>query len=303
MKRNVLTVIFGLMIIMAADTVYAAACYTDWQTGTSASGAFVQCYSSDTNCEACVCYDGALQCTSEFMKKSFDNIYPGQYKTGYYAGKACISVGTFGGIFQASLIGLDDDGLCKTTIAGTPTGTGSGTGDIKMVGNVSYSYNGDYLTLSAARIENTRTGGNSGSLKLKLWATAAPYSGGAISGFTIGEYVFPNVLNGKTYYNDVRQTVRFYKPPAGSYYLTLTLTEYNNGNDYITDYRTFDTKATFSNPAPTGNSQPPPSSVPTPVLIPTPTTTTLVPDDSGGGGRVLHQHNRLLTDRLFLNSV
>lgn len=104
-----------------------------------------------------------------------------------------------------------------------------------------YEYSDTSLTLFAARVENNRGSGSSGTLRLKLWATEEPYTGGTIRGYILGEYTFTSVLNARSYFEDIERSVAFRRPPDGFYYVTLTLTEYD-GQDYIMDYETFPTR-------------------------------------------------------------
>jgi hypothetical protein len=111
--------------------------------------------------------------------------------------------------------------------------------DVRMVGNAEYSIGGDYVTLSVDQVANYESGGYSGTLRLKLWATESEYSGGMISGHILGEYTL-GVLEGGKYFPDVIQTVNYNAPPEGDYYITMTLTEWGGSEDHILDYRIFD---------------------------------------------------------------
>ena len=54
--------------------------------------------------------------------------------------------------------------------------------EIDLECSCSYHIQGGTITFGAAAVTNDRTGGTSGTLKLKVWATSTPYRGGAIRG-------------------------------------------------------------------------------------------------------------------------
>ena len=110
-----------------------------------------------------------------------------------------------------------------------------------------FAIQGASVTLTADAVINPRNGGRSGTLKLKLWATSSPYSGGSISGHIVGEYRFSDALNGRFRYTDLDLTVAYDRPPDGIYYMTMVVTEFNNGQDFIQDYITFDRTLTVGN--------------------------------------------------------
>ncbi len=106
---------------------------------------------------------------------------------------------------------------------------------IDMGGNIAYKISGDQLTLWVEQVSNNNWLTNSGTLRLKLWATDEPYSGGSINGYTLGTYEL-GPLRALNSYNDVEASVSYSSPPAGSYFITMTLTEWNGSNDVIVDY-------------------------------------------------------------------
>lgn len=115
--------------------------------------------------------------------------------------------------------------------------------DIKMYGNIGYEISGNYVTITVENVENSRSGGSSGDLKLKLWAVSNYYSGGDIQGYTLGVVNLGTLAGGYSYTNIV-QTVSYDAPPDGTYYLVMTLTEYD-GQDFILDYSQFEDLQTF----------------------------------------------------------
>jgi hypothetical protein len=97
-----------------------------------------------------------------------------------------------------------------------------------------YSTEGGTLDISVAKITHTRSG-NTGSLRLGVWATSSPYRGGGIEGYQLG-YVNKAALKPGYSYSAVKNVAKYKKPPAGTYHLTLVLMEFS-GTDYkIVDY-------------------------------------------------------------------
>lgn len=131
--------------------------------------------------------------------------------------------------------------------------TGSARGDGALAnssgpsleGSIGYQISGATVQLRAARVINRSTNTTTGTLRLELWATAQPYSAGGISGYQTATYQFSQVLPPGYSYDNIMQTVSFREPPAGVYYMTLLLTEYNNGQFLIVDHAAFSGTATF----------------------------------------------------------
>jgi len=110
---------------------------------------------------------------------------------------------------------------------------------IQYVGNVSYYIYGYGVTLSANEIENANSSYKlSGTLRMQLWATTTPYTGGTINGYVLGQYTIGQLGHGNNYFN-LANTVPYYTPPYGNYYLTLVLEMYNNGGYGIINYVNF----------------------------------------------------------------
>jgi hypothetical protein len=86
---------------------------------------------------------------------------------------------------------------------------------------------GGTIDIKVAKIAHTRTG-NTGTLKLAVWATKAPYKGGSISGFELGSVSKQALKPGFTY-NDVKNTAKYRKPPAGNYFVHILLSEFQDG--------------------------------------------------------------------------
>jgi len=103
----------------------------------------------------------------------------------------------------------------------------------------SISISSETLSLWVEEIINDDAEYDSGTLKLKLWASAAPYSGGTINGYILGVYNLGKLDSGDSFDN-IEATVSYDPPPYGRYYITLTLTEWNGSNDIIMDYAGFE---------------------------------------------------------------
>ncbi len=86
------------------------------------------------------------------------------------------------------------------------------------------------ITMQVKKITNNKTG-KSGSLRLAVWATARPYTGGRITGFQLGSVDKKPLEKGYSY-SDVSSSGKYKKPPAGTYHTTLFLLEYT-GEEYV----------------------------------------------------------------------
>jgi len=126
--------------------------------------------------------------------------------------------------------------------------------EIDLECSCSYHIQGGTITFGAAAVTNDRTGGTSGTLKLKVWATSTPYRGGAIRGHLLATQTLGELM-GNYQYTSLSYTQALDAPPAGVYYITMTVTEYD-GQDYIMDYVTFDNTASFGGGGPGGGNPP-----------------------------------------------
>lgn len=112
-------------------------------------------------------------------------------------------------------------------------------GGLSLLGTVSATFENGGLRLRAERIVNTRGGGTSGTLRLALWATQTlPVFGNTINAYTLGSFTL-NPLSAGFEYHNVDQTVAYTPPPAGCYYITLALQEFDSGSYFYVDLRTF----------------------------------------------------------------
>lgn len=63
----------------------------------------------------------------------------------------------------------------------------------------SYNIQGDSITFGAAAVTNNRSGGTSGTLRLKMWATSMPYQGDTISGYLLAAETLGQLSDGSQY--------------------------------------------------------------------------------------------------------
>ena len=103
---------------------------------------------------------------------------------------------------------------------------------------------GNSINFSVTRVENTRAT-STGILKLQVWATQTRYTGDKILGHKLAE-VWLGQLRGNQRHFFLSYTQSFMVPPAGTYYITVILTEFDrNRRDVIRDYQTLDGTFTF----------------------------------------------------------
>jgi len=115
--------------------------------------------------------------------------------------------------------------------------------DIRFSGKTSYDRYGGTIRLTADRIDNY-SGYTSGSLKIMLWATTRKYKGGKINGYVVGESPLDRLYANRYFYG-ISKNVRFYTPPRGSYFMTMTVSEYKNGRYEIVSYVNYPRKERF----------------------------------------------------------
>ena len=89
------------------------------------------------------------------------------------------------------------------------------------------SAEGGTVDIAVGKISHTRTG-HTGELNVAVWATLRPYNGGNIQGYKLGE-VKKDPLQPGFAYTDLKNTAKYKAPPPGSYYVSIVLSEFNNG--------------------------------------------------------------------------
>ena len=104
-------------------------------------------------------------------------------------------------------------------------------------GSWGYEIDGNYITLYGDKIQNQNNGGRTGTLKVSIYATDYPYSGGYLNGYLLYEYAL-DPLDAGYFYSDISKTGWCTYPPSGSYSLTVVLLEYQSYDYKIVDYIT-----------------------------------------------------------------
>jgi len=158
-------------------------------------------------------------------------------------------------------------------------------GGIELNGTASYEldFGTSASTLKIAEIRNTgNTGSTSGTLRIELWALAAPYEGRQVSGTRLLSSSLPSQCSpnstlpgGLSCKNITISNATLTKPPAGTYNVALVVTQYDSRNCTSSDQYcvanaiNFDGTLTVSSAAP---------------VTPPPATSNPPPTSSGGGG-------------------
>jgi hypothetical protein len=110
---------------------------------------------------------------------------------------------------------------------------------IDLVGDVGWHQSGNRLFINAERVENNDVSGASGFLRLQIWATEDVYDGNDMNGWVLGTFNLGRLDSGNAFVNLAR-VVRYFRPPPGIYYTTITLEEADsNGDFFILDYENF----------------------------------------------------------------
>jgi hypothetical protein len=117
--------------------------------------------------------------------------------------------------------------------------------DVSLSGNLSWATHGSTIDIEAGTVTNNSSGGISGTLQLEIWATSTPYSGGTIHGYVLGTRNLGQLQGGFSF-TGISGDVPFTAPPAGTYYTTMTLEQYNGSAFVIADYSTFPGTSTFT---------------------------------------------------------
>ncbi len=88
-----------------------------------------------------------------------------------------------------------------------------------------------------------------GSLKVGVWAMGAPYSGGAVNGYGMGEFEL-NPLAPGARYNDLLETVFYFPPPSGARHTVLLLSEWDGTQWVLRDYLNANAATSFPDTGP-----------------------------------------------------
>jgi hypothetical protein len=109
-------------------------------------------------------------------------------------------------------------------------------------GNADYTIDGSTITFTVDKICRSNLGSGTGALTIQLYASQAPYSGGTLSGYVIGETAYPS---GSGCIIDIDRNETLRPPPDGTWYITMVLLEPIDGSLRIIDYRTFKDPVAF----------------------------------------------------------
>jgi hypothetical protein len=151
------------------------------------------------------------------------------------------------GTYDATLVVTEYSPSCLTTdhycidtygtfSSGVTIGDGANTGgnsNLSIVGTYSYSADASDTTaqLDVAEILNSSTTNTTGTLRLELWLTSTPYTGGSINGNRIATYQLTGPSQGtlrpnQDFTNITASVPLTNLPGAGMYDVTLILSEY-----------------------------------------------------------------------------
>jgi len=155
-------------------------------------------------------------------------------------------------LFAAFAIADEGSDRNNRPIGGGASPDRASVNGLSLVGNLSYnySYNGNTGTvrLTVDEVRNSRSGGTSGTLQLQLWATTnPPVFGQTFSAYTLGVYTLGQLNGGFSFFNVDSGLVSFTPPPAGTYWLTLALMEFDGSQYVYQDFFTFSAQRTFGN--------------------------------------------------------
>ena len=106
---------------------------------------------------------------------------------------------------------------------------------LSLDGAASWSVTGNTAKINVDKVSNYATAGRSGNLRLELWTTAAPYTGGPLiddqNGYLIAASNLGRLAGGFSH-NNVKRTARYLAPPDGYFFTTLVLSEWN-GSEWV----------------------------------------------------------------------
>ncbi len=112
--------------------------------------------------------------------------------------------------------------------------------NVKICGETTYIIEARHVSLMIHKVQNFEPGGKSGTLSLVLWATTTPYAGGdTLEGTVFFDYAIGEIEGGHYLALDGSFAQDYNPPPAGTYYITLTLNEYTPEGVRMREYTTF----------------------------------------------------------------
>lgn len=114
-----------------------------------------------------------------------------------------------------------------------------------------WQVSGDTVTISAASVVNGAMSGQSGFLRLQLWAVEGPVKDGDLKG-PLNPFILGSVdlgpLSGGFEFMDVMESGVYTPPPDGTYVMLLALEEFETDFNVV-DVHVFDGVTTFPLPA------------------------------------------------------
>ena len=151
--------------------------------------------------------------------------------------------------YQSSSFVIDNWISFSQPLLGSTSGAPPHGRYLYLDGTVTYQTHpdpaGGTITLTADKVVNDSYR-SSGTLKIELWAAAAPYSSGILTGYVLGSFqTNPATLAPSFYLSGVSATVPYAPPPNGTYRIIMTLEEYQNGQFVIVDWINFNQLAVF----------------------------------------------------------
>lgn len=109
------------------------------------------------------------------------------------------------------------------------------TTDLDLLGKMSVKWKGPNLTMKVERLVN-RDANDSRRLRIALWATRSPYTGGWMSEGQMMGSIVVNPLRGGYHFRKLALKTSFNPPASGIYYLALTVEEEIDGRWVIADF-------------------------------------------------------------------
>jgi hypothetical protein len=143
---------------------------------------------------------------------------------------------TWGGTAVTSAGGCTEVQLTCTNgnCAAAPPPPTSTPASISFQGSSSFRVTGNSVAITISRILNSSLTNTSGSLRIDLWATAAPYSGnGELSGYMTASMRTENIsglsdtLRPNSYFSNITLNLPYTAPPPGNSTYTLVVAQYS----------------------------------------------------------------------------
>ena len=145
--------------------------------------------------------------------------------------------------FSYTVSACDTSGNCSaqsSAVQATTYAPFTGASLLTLSGPSSYQVNGNLVNINVDKITNS-SNGHSGSLRIELWALAAPYFGGSVSGYRTAS-VRTNLINGAADYlpansnwSNITLNRPYTAPPPNNPSYALFLLEYDSVNCSMAD--------------------------------------------------------------------